>query len=464
LSQPPGYSDVYGDYYGAEYQTTSNPTLAVYAPAPPITPYNSYRFITTNILTGRVLSDSLPIIATSASRQINAVGEFDGALALTDLAWSEMGGGGGQGFGSNYQVSQWVNAITPWKSVLWVLQNEVPIWNGPITAWNPTTSLDGTLEFQAGTMEAMFQHRLVSDDLSWTNLDVFEIFRQELLYALAKTPNGNIAGSGRYANQSGIVDSVQYSGVLASVTESSTLKAVYDAWNDLVNNYGLEYALSPALSDDGSLYTLVQLGLPLLGRAQSTTKLQMVYPSYDMIDYAWQAIATSPANTIWVTGTGGTNNQTTYLSQLPNGQDATELSEGFPLLEDSFAVEGNVTSQDQINSLANGLLPGTTITSSLTPMFTLGPQATPQLNQTQLGDQILVAVSSPQYPVNPNTGAPGMQATFRISGWSLTFPGAQQQEQVQYTLGAGTAAQLEGGLWGGFVDFGGFGSLEGTFG
>lgn len=406
---------------------------------PPGTPdASTYRFLTTNILTGKVMCDSLPIVGQSATRTINSIGQFEGSLQI-------------QGDAPQAIVNNWVQSVVPWKSVLWILQDDYPIWNGPITSWNPTTITSGTLPIQAATMEEMFQHRVVTDNLSFVSLDIFEIFRNELLYALGKTPNGQIAGSGRYANQSGIIDSVQESGVIGDVVELTSLKTIYECFTDLVNNYGLEYALTPMVTDAGaSLYTMVQLGLPLLGRPYSQTGLQFVFPSKGAIDYAWQAISTFPANRVIVSGQGAPNPttgaQTTYISQTPHGESIAELNQGFPLMEDSYGLSNTVTSQAQINSFADNVLPGLTITNSLTPYFIMGSTARPRIRDVQLGDEAMVGATSPLHPAQGPNQTPGVIAKFRLSSWELTFPAEGQDEQAQFTLGNGLAVSLSGNL------------------
>ncbi|MGA2412709.1 MAG: hypothetical protein ABSG46_20290 [Candidatus Binataceae bacterium] len=403
---------------------------ALVSPAAGAPEANEYQFITTNILTGAVLADNLPMIGQTATRQINNVGQFQGYLALK-TADAQMLEVGIDPVTSSSIVQTWVNACIPWKSVLWILQNGQPIFNGPITAWSPDSIMDGQLPIQAASMEQMFQCRVTSKVLTYTNLDVFEIFRDELQYALSKSPNGQIAGSGQYANTSGIVDTVEYSGVIASITEEAGYQSIYDNWNDLVNAYGLEFALTPAITPAGSLYTQVQLGLPQMGRLYQNTGLQFVFPGQGMVDYAWQWIPTSPANSMTVTGQGGGTNPKTYVAVA---LASSELSAGWPLLEATSSFYGTVTSQTQINGYAKELLYTTAVNKSLQPIFTLGPQAPVQIKDTQLGDEVYCIATSPLHPAGAN-GVPGIAELLRITSWTLTFPTGEQAEQTQFTLG-----------------------------
>lgn len=395
------------------------------AGAPPRAPGNVYRFLTTDTVTGAVLADSLPIVGQSAQRQINSVGSFSGALTLPVAG------------APRWMVPIWLNALRPWRSILWIMQNGTPIWHGPITAWNHQSVGDGTLPIQAATIEEFFKHRQVDTNMVFLNMDVFEIFRQELLFALGKTPNGNVAGTGRYANQSGIVDTVMNSGVIGSITEADSLKKIYDCWGDLVTTYGLEYTLAPAITSAGSLFTQVQLGLPLLGRKFADTQLQFVFPSKGMVDYAWPWAPTGAANSLIVTGSGSGDNAVNYQVA------SKKVADGMPLLEESTSFSGTVASQAQIQQYADGLINDYSPDAYLNPSVVVADVG-PQVSQVQLGDEAMFAMTSPIHPPD-FLGRPGYMGSFRLTGWNLTFPTGQQTEETVYSFGAGDVFSLGGG-------------------
>jgi hypothetical protein len=393
---------------------------------------SNYRFITSNVLTGQVLSDNLPIVGQTATRQINQIGNFQGYLPLITT-----------GFSSSV-AEYWINAVTPWKSVLWILQDGIPIWNGPITGLPHQSITDGTLPIQAASMESFFKYRQLTSQLTYTNMDIFDIFKAEMAYALNKSPNAQITGTGKYANKSGIIDTVARSGQLGSITETAGFQSVYDCWNDLVTSYGLEFALTPGLTDNTSLFTNVQLGLPQMGRPYGTTNMQMMIPGLGAVDYAWQWVPSNPCNRMVVSGSGTalvpvkSGKKTTYTT-TPTTYTATataysDLNAGYPLLEGNSSFYGTVTSQSQINQYATNLLYGTTIQKSLTPLYTIGGNGTPLIRQTQLGDETMFLATSPLHPVSTNRGW-GVSQLMRITGWTLTFPNDQQAEQTQYQLG-----------------------------
>jgi hypothetical protein len=376
---------------------------------------SDYRFVTSDTVTGRVLSDSLPIVGQSCNRQLNSVGQFTGALSLAQDV-------------SPTQLAAWVASVTPWKSILWVLQDGQPIWHGPIIGWPHTSLSGGTLPISAASFEEFFKHRQITDNLTFANMDVYEIFRQELLYAVHKQPNGNIAGTGQYANNVGIVDTVLHSGIVGSITEQASLKFVYDAWGDLVTLYQLEFALTPAITDSGSLFTQVQLGLPQLGRPYTQTGFQLIIPSYHMQDYGWQWVPSSPVNSMVVTGSGAT------ASFISKAQAKFELDQGFPLLEGNTSFSGTVKDQAQLDAFAKGTLYPTTVLGFRTPTVLAGAGATLRIRDAGLGDEVMFAGTSDLHPAGPN-GQPGEIDKFQIVGWTLNFPNGTQSEQTVWQLG-----------------------------
>lgn len=330
---------------------------------------------------------------------------------------------------SAYQVRQWIEALEPWSSILWVLQDGVPVWNGPVTGQPNQTITDGQLQIQAASMEEFFKHRQISDNLIFDSVDVFQIFTQELQYATSKTPNGAIAG---------IAIPGALSGTLANVTELATMKKIYDAWNDLVSAYSLEYAFTPLLTSSGALSTQLQMGIPVMGRPYASTGLSVVFPSRDTIDYGWQrgSGSSTVANRIVASGSStGTSGAASYVSQLPHGQAAAELAAGYPLLEDSVSLPHTVTAQSQVDDYADGYVASTAILAQIIPTFTLGATAYPKARDITLGDQVAIAATSPLHPAQPVTGAPGVTGLFRITGWTLTFPSQGQPETTMLQLG-----------------------------
>jgi len=244
---------------------------------------STYRYISTNILSGQVTGDWLPMVTQSAVRTINTVGTYTGSLSLVA--------------GSETEQRNNVAAIECEKSVLWILQDQVPVWNGIIWDWPHQSILDNTMPISASTPESLFQHRLIEDDLSYTSMDVFDIFRALASYALGKSPNGGMAGFTMGSNKSGVVASVSY--------VATDLQFVYDAMTTLITTYDFEYSVRPAIGTTGNLYMSLDLGYPVLGVAVSG--LAYNFPG-NLLDYQFTRTGSTAANKVIATAsTAGTN-------------------------------------------------------------------------------------------------------------------------------------------------------------
>ena len=173
---------------------------------------SEYRYVSSDLITGAIKGDWLPITPQSFAWQINSAATFTGALNLTA--------------GSRAEQAAWVNAIEPRRTVLWVLIDGIPIWNGILWDWQPSSILDGTMPFTASTMDSLFAHRLIGDDLTFAGTDVFDVFRGLASYALGKSPNGAVNGLVLGDNEAGLSVTVSYTG--------ADMQFVSDAWSALV--------------------------------------------------------------------------------------------------------------------------------------------------------------------------------------------------------------------------------------
>lgn len=432
--------------------------------------------------------NDLPIVAETASMQISGVGSFSGELQLGRVDLDPL-------------VQQlMVNAVEPWRAVLWVLQNDYPIWAGPIVAWQPTTALDGTLPIQAASMETILQYRIFHDqaitqtagvidssnnrskeiaspviaammpvqpvaNVSSASIyahvtyavnagtDLFDLVRDACQYAVGKTitdANGNVlpvpTGATRIASlQTGNNESGVEIAANTVIIDPSQYQTVFDFLSTLVTNYGLEWCIQPGLTSTGNLQLLFQVGLPL-GRQQTQTQLQIDYPSRNAIDYLFTRQAQLPTNALYAYGTDSAN-VVQEEAQYPYGFDPDELGNGYPLLEASVQVptptsSTPATAKEQCDAYAEGYVISQSILGQVNPTVILGADAWPQLSQVQMGDQVIFTATSPLHPANPNTGAPGLQMLGRITGWTLYFPANGQSETTQIVLAALTEVYL----------------------
>jgi hypothetical protein len=374
-------------------------------------PGSEYRYLTTNVLSGALMGDWLPVEPQSFSQVINGGGKFSGSLDLIPS--------------SPAQNKANLAAITPRKAVLWVLQDGVPIWSGILWDQVPTTVLQPQLPIQGATLDFLLGKRIITTDLVFTSADVFDIARAIVQYGFSKTPNGQVAG-------------ITYSAAMSNITASLTFDATQNedclkALQTLVSTYGIEFSFRPYMDQSGGLKISLDLGYPALGQPYPQSGLAYSFPG-NLLDYAFTATGSSGANRLigsaQSTAAAGSGHALTG-----SATDAIDLGNGYPLTEEAVSPTGvTFTSDQQVSDYCAGLLPSTTATQ-LAPMVVLGNGQQPELNVTQLGSYASVAFTSARHPAGAD-GTPGFTGTGRIVSWSCYPPTAQQAEYVQLQLGA----------------------------
>src|SRR5208282_4907101 len=307
------------------------------------------------------------------SMVINGGGKFSGSLDLIP--------------GSPQQNLVDLAAITPRKAVLWVLQDGVPIWNGILWDWVPTTVLQQQLPIQGATMEFLLGKRLIDTDLVYTNADVFDMARGIIQFAFSKSPNGQVAGVTYSSGESGIVESLTFDG-----TQNQDCLA---ALGTLVSTYGIEFSFRPYMDQNGNLRTSVDLGYPALGQPYPASGLAYNFPG-NLLDYAFTATASTGANSLIGSAQAPGD---TGVALTGTAIDEVDIGNGYPLMEEAISPTGvSFTTDAQVSSYCEGVLPSTTATQ-LAPLAVLGNGQYPPLNVTQLGKRSMPRCSSAPCPL-----------------------------------------------------------------
>ncbi len=224
---------------------------------------STYHSWVTNLLTGAVIADVVPLQIQSMSRQINGVGQLTGVLNLAA--------------NSDVQNTTYLEALEPRRSVLWVAQDGYPVWCGIIWDWTHQSISDRTLPISASTFESLFQHRHIDQILNFTG-DVFDTVRALVEFAVAKTPNGQVAGLTWTNAESGVTMPFSF--------QAADLKKVADAINDVATTANFEYTILPSLDSNGNGRFYLQLGYPYIGAPISQTGIALVYPG-NALDYGF---------------------------------------------------------------------------------------------------------------------------------------------------------------------------------
>ena len=377
-----------------------------------------YRYLATNITSGTLLGDWLPIEPQSFSRVINGAGTLTGYLDLLP--------------GSPQQNATNIAALTPRKAVIWVLQDGVPIWSGIQFDWIPQSVLQQQLSIQASTMDSILAHRIIDQDLVFTGADVFDMARGIIQFAFSKTP----AGVGSSAQVAGITYSQGASGITDTLTfQGSQNQLASDALATLVTTYGIEYAFRPYMDSNGNLLTNVDLGYPALGLPYPQSGLAYVFPG-NLLDYEFTATGSTGANRVIATASAPApaGGATTAAALTGSAIDTVDIANGYPLAEMAVSATGvNLNSSDQLDDYAAGILPSVSATQ-LAPLVILGNGQQPEISITQLGSYASVAFTSSLHPAKAD-GSPGFTGTGRVVSWTGYPPSSQQAEYYSIQLG-----------------------------
>lgn len=377
-----------------------------------------FRCLTTNLLTGEIQGDNLPITIQSFGRTINTSGTATVQLNLTGSAATDAAN---------------VAAVMPRISVLWIFQDDAVVWAGIIWDWNHQSIASGVLPLGCSTMESILSHRVQNKTVTYTNDDIFNMFRDLCqTYAFAKLPNGQVAGLTYSENMSGVTDTLTFDG--------TQLQTFDDAVGTLVSAYEIEYSFRPYQDSSGGLHINVDLAYPYLGQTFPESGLAYNFPG-NLTDYAFQATGSTSINSLFVTASNDNTTSGTNTTLSGFWDDYTDLNyispvtpTGYPILQGVLSLTtASWTSDTQVQKFAGGYIPQVTDTQ-LTPVLTISGDALPKIRQTPLGSGAQFSATSALHPAT-SSGGPGYTGIGRVTGWTCTPGGEGQTEQAQVTLG-----------------------------
>lgn len=394
---------------------------------------SSFSYVATDVLTGRLLAASIPLRVQSASRVVSDVGELTGYLPLdADPALNRA----------------YIEALTPRRSMLWMLQDGFPIWGGIVWDTAHQDVLQNRLPITAKTPESLLAGRLIPSAGAFSG-DVFDIFRQLVGYGLGQLipqfaqvigPNAGIANLSFEQQQAGFSDELTLGVSNVLQAAGSIYEGTYSNWQTILSAAQqfatadeFEFTVEPIRDAGGNLGFLVRLGAPGIGRYDNPG-WQLRYPG-NVQTYGRPVMGSQAANQLIVTSSANGSGQT-YTSQSPHGVDTADLDAGFPLMQVAATWSGvGVTSQAQANQYADYLLAGYSA-GTMVPSVTIAGGMEPLARQISLGDAVAFVATSNLDPADPNTGAPGLRLTARLSGWTVVPPEEGQAESFTPHLGA----------------------------
>ena len=406
----------------------------------------SYTYASTDLLTGQVLADNLPLNVQSFGMALNGGGTMSAQLNLNQL---------------NAVNQPFVAALTCRRAVVWALEDGFPVWSGILWDWPDMSRQQGTLPISAQTIDTLWSHRLITDTIEYPATDLGTAFLDLVTYGMTKNSPYIAAGVSpatvrlpaylaMVAKCGGVASLVLPAGAAAVLgvpwTASYTwsdLTQISSAWSDMCASGNMEFAFVPGLTSSGELMVGIQLAYEQLGTPLAESGLVFTYPG-NALDYGYQITGSQSSNMIWATAPPN-GSALQWQSVYPAGADLADLAAGFPLLESTVSWQGSVvTSQDQVDAFADGQVALLT-QGMVTPVINLGGSSYPRVQDLTLGDEALFAATSPLHPAvtDPTTGLlqPGLQMPVRITGWTVYPAGPQQSQYIQLqTSGVVTAS------------------------
>lgn len=372
-----------------------------------------YRCFSTDLITGALRADTIPLRIDSFSRYLGGVGQPGQLSAKLDL-------------GALPSQSNLLAALEPRKTLLWVMQDNYPVWAGPVWDWDHQSAASNELPIVAKEIGSLFQRREVRTDQSWT-VDQFDVIRNLVNYATGKA-SGGVAQLVHSTNTSGA----------ASVTATfpaANLGKISDLISQHAAQYQIEYAWDPGLSAANTPVITLRIGFAAtMGRPYSSTNLQLIFPG-NLTDYAWPRAGSSSANSVKATASGQ-GGQSWESNTSTHGLDSADLAAGYPLLEDSISYTGSViTAQSQIDAVADARQLQVAKSPTI-PSATIAGGQVPTVQQILLGDHAMLAATSSYHPAPTSAPlTPGLMQDVRIIGWTVKPSGPDQPETTTLLLG-----------------------------
>jgi hypothetical protein len=356
----------------------------------------TYRYLFADLVTNSILAE-LPITNVNFTQALNAAGTFTGDLLLSGVNATQM---------------NVANATIPARTAIYVDRDGVLVWGGVL--WSREyNSADQHLRLTAREFESYLERRRITTTQAFTAVDQFTI-AQTLMNQAQAVAGGNI----------GIAIPTNTSGVTVSKTYYAyEYKTVYSALLDLSRaTNGFDFNIFVAYDGGGNPTKTLVLSYPKSGTRYSATNpsaLMFEFPAGNVVEYSYPEDGSTAANTVFAVGAGSNEGKA-----VTTGTDATKVTAGWPLLEDSVNY-GDVTDTTLLQALANGQVAAVSYPPT-TLRLTTPPSQNPTLGTYFIGDDVRIRITDDRFPT-------GLDATYRIVALNVTA-GENGPERATLTL------------------------------
>lgn len=351
----------------------------------------AYRYFATDVFTGLLLADSLPLNVSSFGQRMNGIaGEMSADLVL--------------GTGAKLADDVAVAALTDRPVAVWADRSGTLVWGGICwdTDWNSGSPDRIALKIQ--TFDSFLDKTEVRDGGLAVSVDKFAIMRELLLRAQSLW--GQTVGIKiNTAESSGVIDTLLYTAFKGG------------SYGQVMREYaaqdgGLEWCLDVSYDGLSRPQVVMRNQYPRLGSAGSGPTYE--YPG-SIVDYSWPSVYSTSANDIRAVGSGSEpdtvySNVQVDSAALANGMIRSQRSTSYKD-EDSVTILDAKAKADLRAMSGSAILPTITVRADTDPVF----------GSTRIGDDLRVRLTSQRHPAGPH-GEPGFEGYLRCVGWDVHPP------------------------------------------
>jgi len=352
-----------------------------------------YRYFSTDLFTGALLADSLPLDVSSFGQRMNGVaGDLSAELVL--------------GSGAKLPDRDAVAAVADRPVALWADRDGTLAWGGICWDTDWSSSSPGRIPLKVKTFDSFLDVAEVRAGVTYTSVELFVVMRD--LMARAQSLSGQNVGI--------LTDPTEVCGNTNTLTleawETKSYGAVMREWAAQDGVLGFEWCLDVSYNPTTKRPRVVlRCQQPRLGSSGGAT---YEYPG-TIINYSWPNVFSASANDI--RGIGSGSEATTVFSTAQ--VDTAAISSGMPRIqrsisykdEDSTTVLNNRAKVDLRAMSGSVVLPTVTVRADAAPIF----------GTTRIGDDLRVRLTSERHP-RGTRGEPGFDGALRCVGWDVHPP------------------------------------------
>lgn len=349
----------------------------------------SYRYVVADTLTGLPLEE-LEFQVSSFSQELGGRGELSADLPLGDLAGID-----------------WRSVTVPFKTSLYVIRDDTQVvWGGVINSRDKAAD-DSRASIRAETFETFLNRRRVKTTLTYGSPTDTHTIVAGIITNIQAQAGGNLGITiNAVPATSGNLQTISYPGYART-----------KAWDEITRLGELDPAFEAGITHTRSIGSglfrpVLNLGSPRLNDTLAPVLAE--YPG-NVLSYTYPEAGVANA----VTGLGKGDGASKLIAEAVDSLG--QIAAGYPLVEDDLAL-GEEESLNRLTTRTQTDL-AARLVDYVVPTVTLNGDAPGlEFGSFPLGIPCRLRATSLYHPSLGGTGAPGIDVTRRITGWSVKPP------------------------------------------